>query len=338
MFKKFAYIFWGLIIIISCDTGQNPVTDTSNPQISLSRVLITSTSIPPDVDEIIGILSNTDGDSFSNTFTIENDSAYCVFEDVPVGTWNIDVSAYFEGQLTYHGTASVEVLENMITSINIFMERINGVGSIHIGLTWDTDGYETYNYSFNDNSLAGWYGPADLAVINQKLHVSSVSGYENYCFTYHTIQADGDQHFVDGEIEIDIYPEDGTYHFGTKGATNSFIGELVYAIQVVFRSDTVYVVQNANTSNWPENTDYSFSPYQWYRLRFRFDNNAGEKGKFDFWITDLSDTNTVYLGQYNYKAPYGSLIGVNQFVLAVGDPAGTNIKEGIFDNIEFWVR
>jgi len=324
------------LLIMSCSTVNNSNNDRLDTP--LSKIMITASSVPADVDEIIGVLTNSISDSITGYFTISNDSAFCLFENIPVGDWNLNVSAFYNNELTYQGSAVVEVVEDVITYISVYMERVQNTGLIHIDLTWEGSNYQIFQYNFDDGDLSGWYGPANAEIIEGQMHISSIPGYENHSFKYHTIAPFSSPHFTSGSITVDILPQAGKYSFGAKGETISSDG-VRYGTYVHFKHDSVFVVQNTDYVESLEFTNFTYVPNNWYNLRFQFDNDLGEKGKFDFWITPMTNADSeIYLGQFDFTAPYGRLEGVNQFVLAVGDPDGSSIMEGIFDNIEFRVE
>ncbi len=189
---------------------------------------------------------------------------------------------------------------------------------------------QLYSYDFNDNDLSSWDGTANAEIINGQLHLSSVQGY-----WWHTIEYDSSTHFVEGDIEVEIYPQNGSYSFQTKGNTLSS-GILEWSIFTLFRRDSLFVRQFIDGSVTPVYTDFIYEKNTWYYLRYKFNNEAGEQGKFDFWITEMdNESSEIYLGNFDYGARYGRLEGINQFVLAAGDPDGSVIMEGIFDNVEF---
>ncbi len=193
--------------------------------------------------------------------------------------------------------------------------------------------YETYLYDFNNDDLSGWGGPANASIIDGELHLSSHYGYK-----YHTIAYDSSPHFTNGSIEVDIYPQNSKYYFETKGAVESN-GILGWGIIVVFRDDSLFVRQRDNNSDSSHFVNFMYTPYSWYKMRFTFNSELGDKGKYKFWITSLSTANSeVYLGEFDYRARYGRLIGINQLSLGLGQSNQSSIIECIFDNIKFSVN
>jgi len=188
-------------------------------------------------------------------------------------------------------------------------------------------------YDFENNDLSGWGGPAYAEIIEGELHLSSVHGYK-----YHWINYDGKEDFVEGEIEIDIFPQNGLYSLDIKG--NSISNNILeWGVLTQFRNDSIFVSQYENNMGFQIFTNYKYEQNTWYTLRFIFNNDLGEKGQFDFWITPRNEGGTeTYLGNYNYVARQGKLKGLNVFSLGTVDPEETVSMEARFDNIKFFVK
>lgn len=331
MLKKICVIIISLVLFYSCNSDERSIVESTDD--SLSKLMIVVDTLPSDVDNIIGTLTNPNYDSITKEFTMLNDSAYCLFDEVSVGKWQLDISAYYQGELTYHGKSTTEVFRGNISYVNVYMKKANNVGMIYVGLTWENDQYQHFLYDFENNDLSDWGGPADAEIIEGELNLSSVQGYK-----YHWINYDGKADFVEGEIEIDIFPQNGKYTFEVKG--NSISNNILeWGIFTQFRNDSIFVSQYDNNIGFQIFTKYMYEQNTWYTLRFKFNNELGEKGQFDFWITPRDQGgHETYLGNYNYVARQGKLKGVNVFALSSGDPEKTVSMEGRFDNIKFFVK
>lgn len=331
MFKKLYIISICLSLFYSCNSDEKALVESTGD--SLSKLMIVVDTLPSDVDNIIGTLTNPNYDTITKEFTMSNNSAYCIFDEISVGNWMLEVLAYYQGVLTYKGTSIAEVLQGIISYVNVYMKKENNVGMIYVGLTWENDGYQYFLYDFENNNLSSWGGPAHAEIIEGELHLSSVQGYK-----YHTIKYDSRPDYVEGDIEIDIFPQNGRYSFETKG--NSISDNILeWSIFTQFRNDSVFVSQYNNNQSSQVFTNYTYEKNTWYTLRFKFNNELGEKGQFDYWITPRNNTgNETYLGNYNFLARHGKLKGVYVFALSSGDPEETVMMEGIFDNIKFSVK
>ena len=114
---------------------------------------------------------------------------------------------------------------------------------------------------------------------------------------------------------------------------------LEWGIFAHFRNDSVFVSQYNDDKGVNVFTNYMYEQNTWYTLRFKFNNELGEKGEFDFWIKPRNESAIeTYLGHYNFVARHGKLKGVYEFVLSSGDPDETEVLKGIFDNIKFSVK
>lgn len=193
--------------------------------------------------------------------------------------------------------------------------------------------YKHYKYDFNDGSLSGWSGTATADIINGKLHLSSISGYK-----WHTIAYDSSPHYTAGSVELDIFPKNGSYTFSTKG-TSIEDYSFNWGIRINFKNDSLFSIQNSNGGINFLFTDYIYEQNVWYYLKINFNSDAGDKGKYDLYITSNKDHNgEIFLGTFDYYASHGRMWGINQFVLNVGDPEKEISMEGIYDNINFYLK
>lgn len=319
-----------ILLFVSCNNENSFIAD--NPLGTLQKLQVIAGNIPLDVDQIIGILSNPKYDTIIEEFTITADSAYCIFQDIPVGIWHLVVQAYFNTELTYEGEAYLTISKGSISYVTIHMNKIEDVGIVHIGLVWDSPTAKEYLYDFNNNDLSGWYGTADATITNNQLVLTNIG------FKWHTIEYNGDKHFISGDIEYEVYPMDGSIAFSTKG--DSYLdGSLNWGVYVYFRNDSVFTNQFIDQKGKLIYTNYKYQRYTWHTVKFRFNNNEGEKGKYDLWISEnVGDSAPVYLGQYDYYASKGRLRGFNQFVFSNIYPEEDVLKKAIYDNIRFTVK
>lgn len=331
MFKNLSIIAICLVLFYSCNSDKKLFVES--PSDSISKLMIVVGELPSDVDRILGTLTNPNYDSITREFTMLNDSAYCLFDEVSIGNWNLEVSAYYQGVLTYQGTSTAEVFQGTTSNVNVYMKKEENVGMIYVGLIWDNDGYEHFLYDFKNSDLSEWGGPAYAEIIEEELHLSSVQGYK-----YHNINYNSRPNYLEGNIEVDIYPRNGRYSFETKG--NSISDNILeWSIFAQFRNDSIFVSQYNDNKGTAVFTNYKYEQNTWYTLRFKFNNELGEKGQFDFWIRPRNELGAeTYLGNYNFVARHGKLKGVYNFVLSSGDPEETKVMEGIFDNIKFSVK
>ena len=326
--KSLLVIIMTFLIFISCDSEISNTT-TSYSQETLKKLQVTVASIPENINGIIGILSSSEYDTITKEFTITTGSAYCIFKDIPVGNWHIVVRAYSNSVLIYEGESALNVSEGNISYITVYMNKVENVGTVQIGLIWDGQSEMEYVYNFDTDDLSGWYGSAFASIENNQLVVSE-TGY-----VWHTIEYDGDTDFISGSIEYDVYPLDGYIAFYTKGDTY-LDGSLNWGIYLDFRNDSVFVRQH-NESTQLLYTNYNYNDNTWYHIEINFDNTAGEKGRYDLWISEIQgESDPVYLGQFDYYASKGRLIGINQFVISNINLEDDIIKKGIYDNIRFY--
>ena len=329
--KIIGVITFVFLIFVSCDSEiSNSITDISPG--TLKKLQISTVGIPENITSIIGILCSTEHDSITEEFTLTSGSAYCTFENIPCGNWHIIVNAYSATLLSYTGEADLAVVEGDILYLNVYMNKVKNVGTVHIGLIWDGQSEMEYIYNFINDDLSGWSGTAVPSVENNQLIVSE-TGY-----VWHTIEYNGDTDFIIGNIEYDVNPVDGAVAFYTKG--DSYLdGSLNWGIYLDFRNDSIFVRQNDNGETLFIYTNLNYEHDSWYHVEISFDNSAGDKGKYDLWISEINEqSDPVYLGKYDFFASKGRLIGINQFVISNINIAEDVIKKGIYDDIRFVVR
>jgi len=319
-----------ILLFVSCNNKNS--LKTNNPPGTLQKLQVLAGNIPLDVNQIVGVLSNPEYDTITEEFSITADSAYCTFQDIPVGDWHMLVQAYFDTELTYEGETDLTISKGNISYININMSKIEDVGAVHVGLIWGSSEYMEYVYDFDNDDLSGWGGTSEATITNDQLVLTNIG------FKWHTIEYNGDSHFSSGEIEYDVFPMDGSIGFSTKGDSYSD-GSLNWGIWLYFRQDSVFSNQYINQEGKLIYTNFEYQKYNWYTVKCRFNNDEGEKGKYDLWISEtLGNTAPVYLGKYDYLASHGRLYGFNQFVFSNIYPDEDAIKKSVYDNVRFTVK
>jgi hypothetical protein len=112
---------------------QSPQTVTSS-KIAVSLLM---KDAPPQVTNIVGILSRNGFDTLKSEFVIGNDTASCEFAGIAVGVWHLQINASDNtNTVIYSGAADVQVYAGVITPVNLTLNPVTG--SITVTVTWGT--------------------------------------------------------------------------------------------------------------------------------------------------------------------------------------------------------
>jgi len=328
----FSIVFILLVILSSifyCDIP-NPISQRPK-KVESSVLKLSFVNIPSEVKKIVAKLSREGFETIIKEIPVTGQEVTCRFSQVAVGTWHLKVDAKNEADVTlYTGETDVIVIAGQTTNVHL---ELKPVGDIEIQITWG-EGIYTFVYNFNNGDLSGWAGPADAEIYQNTLHLWSAYGYK-----WRTISDVGSPHFTKGSVEFDIRPLDGEYTFETKGASLSN-GVLNWGVYMRWKDNFIYVHAYENGTQTLINTQVSYQPYNWYHIKIIFDGSEGTKGRFSFWVRDISTGGEeIFSGEYDYFARYGRLEGVNQISLAVCDPnvPRVEVKHVYFDNFYFEV-
>ncbi|MHB1051259.1 MAG: glycoside hydrolase family 130 protein [Bacteroidota bacterium] len=138
--KTILPLLLALILLIGC-TEESAVNPTAPIPDQNGNVFLNfeKASIPLDVATITVVMSRQGYDSLKKKIVVAEDTmAQVLFEDIPVGKWNIDVTAYgYDSLVKYFGTAETMIFDGMITNVYLTMQRVpSGVGSVIIYINW----------------------------------------------------------------------------------------------------------------------------------------------------------------------------------------------------------
>jgi len=137
--KYLIIIFVSLLFIFSC--SEKAPVETTNGEGNV--VLSFNKSDIPDSVYLIKVFLKRDGfDTITKELNPKNGSnAEVYFEEVAVGSWNLEVNAYsVNHNLLYAGEAIVNVELNKITPVFIQLHYVSGgmTGSIYIYVSWES--------------------------------------------------------------------------------------------------------------------------------------------------------------------------------------------------------
>lgn len=193
-----------LILFVGCEKS-NVNSSTTNPASHGGLTLaFQKSTIPSNVASVVAILSRDGYDPLHRSMNFLTDtSAEVLFDEVAVGTWKLEVSAYSpDSVLKYQGTTTVIVFDGETTIVNLNMVPVSsGVGAVKIVVTWGTTGKA---------SLISWW-PGDgnakdsISGNNGWLEngASFIAGKKGLAFTF------------DGYDDVVSVPDTSMLNFGT---------------------------------------------------------------------------------------------------------------------------
>lgn len=302
----------------SCD-ALNPTDDDNEP----GTLIVKITEVHFDVKSIFCRLSSENFDSrYLQTTVIKGMQPYLIFENVEAGTWQLTVDATnMDNIIVYSSTTEVEILKDQVSVENF---NLKNAFLIH------TQSYR-FNYDFSDGDLSLWSGPAFADASEGMLDLWSQIGYK-----WRSISGESNLFFQAGTIEFDIRPMDGEYTFETKG-TPKRGGTLQWGVYMRWKNNSIHVHDYNNGELTRLDTGISYQNQNWYHVTINFNCVVGERGKFSFWIQDITTgSDEVYAGEFDHYTETG-LMGVNRISLGVYDPIvpRTVIQHVYFDNFDF---
>jgi len=114
----------------------NPLIDNevSFGQVKMS---IDMNLAPEDVTGLAGILTREGFDSVFFNFEIIDNNAQALIENLEQGQWELYVKAMNNnGVILYDGSVTVEIIANMVSTVNLHLDPLSTTGSIQIKITW----------------------------------------------------------------------------------------------------------------------------------------------------------------------------------------------------------
>jgi hypothetical protein len=158
MKKLFLIIVTSILLVIQCvrqTTG--PIQEEMSGEISMTMNL---SSAPSEVSAISGYLSRVSHDTIFFNFTIVNNTASALVENIVHGNWKLTVNAFdSSGTIIYTGSIDVNVVPGVVTPVSLHLNP--ATGNLEITVTWGTQHnldsllIAYYSFSGNANDLSG---------------------------------------------------------------------------------------------------------------------------------------------------------------------------------------
>lgn len=146
--EKISYIILTfLLLIIQCHRQIiSPVQENKSGKISMT---MTMSNAPSEVKNISGYLSRASYDTIFFKFTISNNTASALVENIIQGNWKLTVNAYDStGFIIYSGWTNVNVIPGIINTVSLHLNPVTG--TLEIIVTWG-------NYNYLDSLLIVYY-------------------------------------------------------------------------------------------------------------------------------------------------------------------------------------
>jgi predicted GH43/DUF377 family glycosyl hydrolase len=155
--KRTTYVFLSLFILflVSCSEENINITAPENNPSGKVLLKIDREKVPSNVVQVTAFLFRAGYDTLQGTLNIlSSNSAEILLQSIPTGIWHLRVEAKNEnGVVVYAGETEVTIQENFTTLVNLtLIPTSNGVGNIHIIVTWGTNTSQWMDY-FNNPVL-----------------------------------------------------------------------------------------------------------------------------------------------------------------------------------------
>ena len=172
MKSAFNIIFAFFLLFIQCERQSiSPNQEETSGKISMTMNL---SSAPSEVTDIRGHLSRVSYDTIFFNFTIINNTASALVENIIHGIWKLTVNAFdSSSMIIYTGSTDVNVIAGTITPVSLHLNP--RTGTLEITVTWGTlnnldsllVAYYPFNGNANDVSGNGNHGTVYGAVLTQ---------------------------------------------------------------------------------------------------------------------------------------------------------------------------
>ena len=172
MKSVFYIIFAFFLLFIQCERQSiSPNQEEMSGKISMTMNL---SSAPSEVTDIRGHLSRVSYDTIFFNFTIINNTASALVENIIHGIWKLTVNAFdSSSMIIYTGSTDVNVIAGTITPVSLHLNP--RTGTLEITVTWGTlnnldsllVAYYPFNGNANDVSGNGNHGTVYGAVLTQ---------------------------------------------------------------------------------------------------------------------------------------------------------------------------
>jgi hypothetical protein len=138
--KKLIYLFLsGIIIFNGCSKSSINSPDNESKSLGKLSINIDKTTAPANVATVTATLTMANSDTLTGSLSLTSDSTAGIsFQNIPVGTWSLVVTAESStGTILFSGQSNVVVNEGATTNVALTLNPIpNNTGSINIKVNW----------------------------------------------------------------------------------------------------------------------------------------------------------------------------------------------------------
>ena len=141
-----------IMVFNSCSNENLVGINTDNSSLGELALKIQTTSIPPEVQQIVAELSRFNYNTLSTSIDISSDSLNILsFNNVPIGKWHLNVDAKnSDGKVIYNGKSDLTILEGQTNNVYITLSSVGtGTGNINIFLNWNQKRAKWVDYQGN---------------------------------------------------------------------------------------------------------------------------------------------------------------------------------------------
>jgi hypothetical protein len=180
--KKLFIVFVLLFLIFSsCQERSLSPSDKNQNGFGEISFKMSMANAPFDVVDIRGFLNRVSYDTIYFNFTINNDSAFALVNNIVSGQWQLTVNAYnINNDIIYSGSTDVVITPGITTPVYLRLDPVTG--SLQVIVTWGSVdstllGYYPFNGNANDESGNGNNGTVLGAVLTHDRFGNPNSAY-----------------------------------------------------------------------------------------------------------------------------------------------------------------
>jgi predicted GH43/DUF377 family glycosyl hydrolase len=336
MKTSFYLIIISLILFNSCKTEitSPPIETPKDGGISLQ---IDKENIPTNVVMIEAFLLQEGHDTlYSELNILSSTSAEILFEDIPVGLWNLRVDAKNgEGVIVYTGEADVTILDGILTQVSLVLNPTgSGVGKVYIYVTW---GNINVWYDYINNPVFSYLDlPTNPIAVAEAKVIKENDVYKMYYLNlYNGARTDiGYAESSNGILWNDVVDKP-VLNVGNNTSWDRHSVQIGAVIKIENIYRMYYTGMNSPNSYWHVGLATSTDGINWTKLPNPV--LYGGEDEPQIHVDCVVKYNNVYLTYYTIRNPYS--IPFYSIGMAISEDGITWTKYGgnpILENSDLW--
>ncbi len=307
---------------------ESPLSTDDNNLKGSATISLSRSSIPTQVASILVTLSRDGFDDITSYIQVSDSSVTIRFDSITIGVWTLRASAMdADGVVIFSGETTVEIIPAQTTHIELQLN--DATGSLDVQITWP-GAYLVVNNNFDDGQLPNWGGNASMEIIDGALRITSTDAIS---WRWDIFDHANPGIYTKGVLEFDAQFGTEAYFVDMRGHSES-TPDINWGLKVDFWENKVLA-----TGNEVPDTGYQFQAGDWYRIRTEFDNSFGDRGRYDLYLQNLSESGADSLvGQFDYVATNGRLIDIVQYSFGVRTLDKVETTSFLIDNVRLAVN